>query len=623
MAGEKKYSISVLLQLIDKFTQPIGKVNAKLQDMAGRYEKIGSTMSKFVTLPIVGLGVAAIKTRADIEKYDASFTTMLKSGDAAKKFTKDLRDFAAKTPLEFGDLARNAELMLAFNIQSKDVLPTLQMLGDVARGDSEKLNQLSLAYSQMSATGRLMGQDLLQMINAGFNPLTVISEKTGKSMAQLKDEMSKGMISVDMVTDAFKSATSAGGLFYRAMETQSKTFYGRLSTLKDNFTIFLSKLGDVMFPTINKMLDGLAGIVEWLSNLGEGTKTLIVLFGGLAAATGPVLFGFGKLVALFAGGITPVHLVIGGLAILATTMMAVSEAIDKHNKRFTITADNAKKEADQVNDLVSEYEMLKKKTNLNTQEKLRLITVENQLKTILPETALVFDEQAKLIGINTEAVKQHISELKRIEKVNLGDEVKRLDKLIGDSEKKISASRTRQKLTAQEYSKDKLSRVDIATMGLEAALADQEIRKKIAMGKIDEELKKLIEEQLKLIDQRAETQERLNELENKGNKKQNDDLKKQNELLKKNLGFKEKLALLQTAFSRSGGFAVERTRGIGESIAAMNASRSANGKAEVTIKVKADQGTTATIDNVNKNGDIGLNIISDSYLGHTVLAGSN
>ena len=66
----------------------------------------------------------------------------------------------------------------------------------------------------MTASGRLMGQDLLQMINAGFNPLSEISRKTGKSIGVLKEEMEKGKISAEMVTQAFYSATQAGGQFH-------------------------------------------------------------------------------------------------------------------------------------------------------------------------------------------------------------------------------------------------------------------------------------------------------------------------------------------------------------------------------------------------------------------------
>jgi tape measure domain-containing protein len=59
-------------------------------------------------------------------------------------------------------------------------------------GNKEWFNAMSLAFAQMYTTGKLQGQDLLQMINAGFNPLIAISEKTGKSVKQLKEEMSKG-----------------------------------------------------------------------------------------------------------------------------------------------------------------------------------------------------------------------------------------------------------------------------------------------------------------------------------------------------------------------------------------------------------------------------------------------
>ena len=103
------------------------------------------------------------------------------------------------------------------------VVPTLKMLGDIAGADQNKLNGLALVFGQIQSTGRLMGQDLLQLINQGFNPLTEISKQTGMSVADLKKAMEKGAISADMVTLAFKSATSAGGLFYGNLEAQSQT----------------------------------------------------------------------------------------------------------------------------------------------------------------------------------------------------------------------------------------------------------------------------------------------------------------------------------------------------------------------------------------------------------------
>ena len=100
-------------------------------------------------------------------------------------------------------------------------------------GDSGKMQSLSLAFAQMSSTGKLTGQDLMQMVNAGFNPLQEISKQTGKSVADLKKEMEKGAVSVGMVEAAFQSATSEGGLFHNAIAEASETTAGKMAAIQD------------------------------------------------------------------------------------------------------------------------------------------------------------------------------------------------------------------------------------------------------------------------------------------------------------------------------------------------------------------------------------------------------
>lgn len=62
----------------------------------------------------------------------------------------------------------------------------------LALGNKDKFQSLSLAFSQISAAGKPTGEDLLQMVNAGFNPLNTLAEKTGTSLGDLKDVMSGG-----------------------------------------------------------------------------------------------------------------------------------------------------------------------------------------------------------------------------------------------------------------------------------------------------------------------------------------------------------------------------------------------------------------------------------------------
>lgn len=172
-----------------------------------------------------------ISVRGEIESLEISFETLAGKAKGNALF-KEIREFATSTPMMMKDLASGAQTMLAFNIEAEKVMPILKAIGDISMGDSQKFNSLALAFSQMSATGKLMGQDLLQMINAGFNPLSVISEKTGKSIGELKEEMEQGKITTEMVTQAFIAATSEGGKFYGMLEKQSKGINGAISNFQ-------------------------------------------------------------------------------------------------------------------------------------------------------------------------------------------------------------------------------------------------------------------------------------------------------------------------------------------------------------------------------------------------------
>lgn len=211
------------------------------------------------------------------EQLDVQFEVLLGSLDKAKKLIGDIQKLGASTPLELMDLQKNTKTLLAFGVAGEEVVDILRMLGDVSGGDAERLSQLTLAYSQMQSTGRLMGQDLLQMINAGFNPLKVISDETGKSIGQLKKEMEGGAITSDMVTNAFKRATSEGGQFYNMMQKQSQTYEGMKSNLEDAITMMNQAVGEVLLPTAKNFVDIATGIVRGLTpvrtNLDQVTES--------------------------------------------------------------------------------------------------------------------------------------------------------------------------------------------------------------------------------------------------------------------------------------------------------------------------------------------------------------
>lgn len=199
--------------------------------------------------------------------------------DIAGRLIPQIKELAKISPLTMSDMVGAEKMMLGFNIQAEDTIKYLKAISDISMGESSKFNSLTLAFSQMSAAGKLMGQDLNQMINAGFNPLQIISEKTGKSIATLKDEMSKGAVSAEMVQQAFIDATSAGGKFYNMSENASKTINGQLSMMQDALDSVFNELGIKSESVIMDGIQMTTSLIQNYETVGKVLAGLVVTYG--------------------------------------------------------------------------------------------------------------------------------------------------------------------------------------------------------------------------------------------------------------------------------------------------------------------------------------------------------
>lgn len=209
---------------------------------------------------------AITKIGAEAEQTSVAFTTLVGSETKAKGMLDEIAKFAAASPFGKLDLTENAKTMLNFGVETGRVLPLLKQLGDISGGNKDRLQSLSLVLGQVSAAGRLQGQDNLQFINAGFNPLQELAKMTGKSYAELQDKMSKGQITFENVTQAIRHATGAGGKFFGMMDKQSQTTAGKFATVKD---IVIQQAVDIygkLQPLISKILDLLIKIVPVISS---------------------------------------------------------------------------------------------------------------------------------------------------------------------------------------------------------------------------------------------------------------------------------------------------------------------------------------------------------------------
>lgn len=236
------------------------------------------------------LGAEIIRVRGQFQQADTAIQTLLGSKEKADALLTKVREYAKISPLEFGDITSATQMMLGFNIEAEKVPGFIKAIGDVSMGEAGRFNSLTLAFSQMSATGKLMGQDLNQMINAGFNPLSVMAEKTGKSVAQLKEEMSKGAITAEMVQQAFIDATSEGGKFFNMSQNAAKTINGQLSMMHDAIDTALNDIGKDSEGVIVDAISGVTKLIENYETLGRVLIGLTATYGTYRTAVALVTF---------------------------------------------------------------------------------------------------------------------------------------------------------------------------------------------------------------------------------------------------------------------------------------------------------------------------------------------
>lgn len=389
-----------------------------------------------------------VSVRSEIQALEVSFRTLLGSQQASAELMRQMKEFAAATPLQLGDLAKGAQTMLGFNIDPDEVMPMLKAIGDISMGDAQKFQALTLAFSQMSSVGKLMGQDLLQMINAGFSPLAIMADKTGKSIGELKEQMAAGAISADMVKQAFIDATSEGGKFHGMLSGQGDTVKGAIAQLSGAITDMFNGIGEQSEGLIKGSVKSLQWLAENYETLGKVIAGIIATYGTYKAVMMTVVAlerlqvqlalakmeGMTKQAALLdilkakqlalnkaVTAVTNPYVLLAmaivgvtyGIYKLATAESEAEKAQRKHNEAI----EQGKKEIDDYKQAVGEYlEIVRNDTATQRQryeayEKLIRLMPQLKGKSVEEISQMDTKELDKLLNTNTDVI--HLQQLKK------------------------------------------------------------------------------------------------------------------------------------------------------------------------------------------------------------------
>jgi tape measure domain-containing protein len=267
--ADAKSKLKDLSNSLSSLSKNTGVASGSIGSSMGKISSLFSGLGTTLSVASFGLFIkSALQTSAQLEQTAIAFEVFTGSALVAKNMLSELKDQALKSPMQFQDITKGAQTLLGYGLTAQQVIPITKMLGDISGGNADKFQRLSLAFGQVNAAGRLMGQEARQMINAGFNPLQAISDKTGVSMAVLTKRMHDGQISVKDVGDAFTYATSEGGRFFGMADRQSETLQGQFNKLSESTTFAMAEIGTSISKNLQlgDVITHIAVIVEQLKN---------------------------------------------------------------------------------------------------------------------------------------------------------------------------------------------------------------------------------------------------------------------------------------------------------------------------------------------------------------------
>lgn len=269
---------------------------------ANDLEQIGRRMTLFLTAPIIGMGAFAVKTAGQLEQMGVSFETIIGNAERADQLIRELIMFTAKTPFQLPEIRESAQMLLGMGFAVENIIPTLQMLGDVAGGLGQPIRRIALNFGQVKTQSRLTGRELRDFAVIGVPILDELSSVTGKTTAQLRKMIEEGQIGFDLVQQAFENMTSESGNFYRLTEKLSKTILGLLTTLIDSFKLFFAAIGTtvVRMLKLDKLMEkAINTLNDWTESweyLNKDIKRFWIILIAILALIGPLLLGFSQLI---------------------------------------------------------------------------------------------------------------------------------------------------------------------------------------------------------------------------------------------------------------------------------------------------------------------------------------
>ena len=226
------------------------------------FATVGAGIAK-LTEGLGKLGTESLQAYGEVEKLKTGLSVVFGSDTEANTMFEGIKEYSLESPFGVEQTTEMATLLKQSGIYGTELLDTMKMIGDTAGGNEEKFRRIANNYAQIASIGKASMLDMRQFAYAGIPIYKKVAEELGVSQSVLRQMISDGEVTNEVIEKVFKTMTSEGGEFYRAVERGAETLNARLVNLKDSMNIAKAGIGEWLFK-----LD-IAGIGNSSDNQGS------------------------------------------------------------------------------------------------------------------------------------------------------------------------------------------------------------------------------------------------------------------------------------------------------------------------------------------------------------------
>lgn len=249
-------------------TKEMDNATKGLQDNLNDTQKLWVKGFQVMTLAVdafVGALVAGgIQYNAQMQTFSTRLNTLTGSATEADKVLQQIKKDALTTPFDVASLTQAESLLLSTGLSAEEARKDILALGDAVSasgGGNAELQRMAVNLQQIKNVGKATSLDIKQFAYAGIDIYGLLADSLGIT----REEASKTEVTYEMLSEALQNASSEGGKYYKAMETQSTTYNGAMSNLTESIDVMKGALSEGLFNALSKVIPYLTSFFNWVT----------------------------------------------------------------------------------------------------------------------------------------------------------------------------------------------------------------------------------------------------------------------------------------------------------------------------------------------------------------------